>query len=476
MTTPLPASSPSAEGVDAAGIGRFLDALESLPGTVPHGFVLLRHGRVVAEGWWAPFTPDRLHLLYSLSKTFTSTALGFAVAEGLVGLDDAIVDHFPEFEAEITGPRSRRIRVRDVLPMASGHLVDMINIAAGTDPHEPVRGFLLHEPESDPGSVFTYNQPATYSVATIVQKESGQRLVDYLRPRLLDPIGIGEIGWQQFPEGRDMGFSGLHATTRDVARLGQLYLDGGLWEGKRVLPEGWAEEVPRKRIETAPGETEPDWALGYGYQIWISRHGWRMDGAFGQFCLVLPEQDAVLAITEAAEPAGPVLEAVWEHLLPAFSDGPVDGSADAALADRLLHLEVPVRPGAEQPDADPQAWEGAYGPDAASDAPFVGVVLERADGAWTVTVDDGAQQARLPAARPGWTTVEASDGVAPIAVSGGWSGNVLALDLTFLETPHRIELEVRREDRRFRARWVPEPLGFLPDQRALGMAAPPVLG
>lgn len=476
MTTELPSSTPSAEGVDAAGIGRFLDALESLPGTQPHGFVLLRHGKVVAEGWWAPFTPDRLHLLYSLSKTFTSTALGFAVAEGLVGLDDPVVDHFPEFAAEITGPRSRRMRVRDVLAMSSGHLVDMINVAAGADPHEPVRGFLLHEPESEPGSVFTYNQPATYSVASIVQKTSGQRLLDYLRPRLLDPIGIGGVGWQQYPEGRDMGFSGLHATTRDVARIGQLYLDGGRWNGRQVLPAGWAEELPVKRIDTAPGETEPDWALGYGYQIWISRHGWRMDGAFGQFCLVLPEQDVVLAITEAAEPAQPVLEAVWEHLLPAFHDGPVDGSADAALAERLTRLEVPVRPGAGEPDGDAGAWTGSYSPDEASEALFGRVVLEHGDDGWTVTVDDGAQQARLPVARPGWTTVEGSGGVAPVALSGGWTGDVLALDLMFLETPHRIELELRREGHRFRARWVPEPLGFLPDQRALGMAAPPILG
>ena len=368
------------------------------------------------------------------------------------------------------------MRVRDVLAMSSGHVVDMINTAAGTDPHEPVRGFLLHEPESEPGSVFAYNQPATYSVAAIVQKESGQRLVDYLRPRLLDPIGIGRVGWQQYPEGRDMGFSGLHATTRDVARIGQLYLDGGRWNGRQVLPEGWAEEVPTKRIDTAPGETEPDWALGYGYQIWISRHGWRMDGAFGQFCLVLPEQDAVLAITEAAEPAQPVLEAVWKHLLPAFHDGSVDGSGDAALAERLARLEVPVRPGAGQPDGDAGAWTGSYGPDAVSDPPFARVVLEQGDDGWTVTVDDGAQQARLPVGRPGWTTVEGSGGVAPIAVSGGWTGDVLALDLVFLETPHRIELELHRDDHRFRARWVPEPLGFLPDQRALGMAAPPILG
>ncbi|MGN6742135.1 MAG: serine hydrolase domain-containing protein [Amnibacterium sp.] len=475
MTAPLQPSTPSAEGVDARGIARFLDALEALPGTVPHGFVLLRHGRTIAEGWWAPFTPDRLHLLYSLSKTFTSTALGYAIAEGLVGLDDPIVDHFPEFASEITGERSRRIRVRDVVAMASGHLVDMINTAAGTDPHEPVRGFLLHEPESEPGTVFTYNQPATYSVGAIVQKESGQRLVDYLRPRLLDPLGIGPVGWQQYPEGRDMAFSGLHATTRDIARLGQVYLDGGRFEGEQVLPAGWAEEVPQKRIETAPGETEPDWALGYGYQSWRSRHGWRMDGAFGQFCLVLPEQDAVLAITEAAEPAGPVLQAVWDHLLPAF-DAPGDTEADAALAERLAHLEVPVPAGAPQPDGDAASWVARSTPEAGSEPPFTAVGLERDGDGWTITVDDGAAEARLPVGRPGWTTVEGRDGVGPIAIGGGWRGDVLAVELVFLETPHRIELEVHGPQRTFRARWVPEPLGFLPDQRALGMAAPPVLG
>ena len=475
MTTPLRPSTPSAEGVDARGIGRFLDALEALPGTVPHGFVLLRHGRTIAEGWWAPFTPDRLHLLYSLSKTFTSTALGFAIAEGLVGLDDAVVDHFPEFEAEITGARARRMRVRDVLAMSSGHLVDMLNAAAGGDPHEPMRGFLLHEPESEPGSVFAYNQPATYSVASIVQKESGQRLVDYLRPRLLDPLGIGPVGWQQYPEGRDMGFSGLHARTRDIAKLGQLYLDGGRWEGRQVLPEGWAEEVPQKRIETAPGETEPDWALGYGYQIWLSRHGWRMDGAFGQFVLVLPELDAVLAITEAAEPAGPVLEAVWEHLVPAFA-GAGDAAADAALAERLRGLTVPVPAGTAAPGGAQDAWTGAFAPSAGSEPPFVRVELTRGGDGWTLTVDDGNAQATLPVGRPGWTTVEGSGGVGPIAIGGGWRDGTLALEMQFLETPHRIELELRRDTRDFTARWVPEPLGFLPDQRALGMAAPPVLG
>jgi len=473
VTETLHPSTPSAEGVDAAGIDRFLDALEALPGVRPHGFVLLRHGRTIAEGWWAPFTPDRVQLLYSLSKTFTSTALGFAVAEGLAGLDDAVVDHFPAFQAEITGERSRRIRVRDALAMASGHSVDMLNLAAGTDPREPMRGFLLHEPESEPGSVFTYNQPATYSVGAIVQQESGRTLVEYLRPRLLDPIGIGPVSWQQYPPGRDMGFSGLHARTRDVARIGQLYLDHGRWDGRQVLPAGWAEEVPVKRIETAPGETEPDWAQGYGYQIWLSRHGWRMDGAFGQFCLVLPDQDAVLAITEAAEPAGPVLEAVWEHLLPAF-DGPGDEDADAALAARVQRLEVPVPTGSTEPDGDPAGWVGRFAPEGA-EPPLTALELEHGDG-WTLTVDDGRDTVRLPVGRPGWTTVEGHGAVGPIAIAGGWRDGALALEVVFLETPHRIELALTASTRTFRARWVPEPLGFLPDQRALGMAAPRDLG
>jgi CubicO group peptidase (beta-lactamase class C family) len=170
----LPTSTPAAQGVDAAGIQAFLDALESDPAIEPHSLMLLRHGQVVAQGWWAPYAPDRLHLLYSLSKSFTATAAGFALAEGLIGLDDPVISYFPEFEADVTDPRSRAMLVRHVASMASGHVEETLDRARAQDREELVRGFLLVPPDQDPGTVFAYNQPATYTLAAIVQRVTGQ--------------------------------------------------------------------------------------------------------------------------------------------------------------------------------------------------------------------------------------------------------------------------------------------------------------
>ncbi|MDH2444232.1 serine hydrolase [Amnibacterium sp. CER49] len=468
MTVPrLPRSTPGEQGVDPAGLLALLDALEGDPAIEPHGLMVLRHGHVVAEGWWRPYTAERLHLYYSLSKTFTITALGFAIAEGLVGLDDPVADHFPEFAAELP-ERSRGILVRHVAAMASGHRGEQLELALQTDAAEPVRGFLLNPPEEEPGSVFAYSQPCTYAIATIVQRESGATLVDYLRPRLLDPLGIGPVGWQQFPAGRDVGFTGLHAPTEAAAKLGQVYLDEGRWQGRQLLPEGWAEQVRTKHVDT-PDEESVDWAQGYGFQVWRSRHGYRADGAFGQFSLVIPEHDAVVAITEATETAQVVLDAVWEHLLPAFSDGPVDSPLEEPLRRRLAALELPASGGEARPRGG--RGEGRYRP-AHADAAFSAVVLEPGVEGWTATVEAGADRVALPIGRPGWTVVEGGDGQAPLAVSGGFEGDELLLDLVFLEAPHRLRLQLAAGGDTFRTAWRPAPLGLLPQESALRLGAP----
>jgi CubicO group peptidase (beta-lactamase class C family) len=470
-TQPLPTSTPAEQGVDSGGIARFLDALEADPRIDPHGIVIIRHGAIVAEGWWSPYTADRLHLLYSLSKTFTSTALGFAVAEGLVDLDDFVVDHFPEFAHEI-GPRSATIRVRHVAAMASGHTQEMVEAAFETDPHEPVRGFLLHEPEREPGSVFTYNQPCTYTVAAIVQRATGLPLTEYLRPRLFEPIGIGEVSWQQYPPGRDIGFSGLHATTDAIARLGLLYLQGGRWDGHQVLPEGWAGEVRARHVDTS-SESESDWRLGYGLQVWLSRHGYRGDGAYGQFTLVLPDHDAVVAITEASTATQATLDAVWEHLVPAFGAGPLDGAGDAALEQRLAGLSLPATQGHTEPAGDAQGWEGNYTGEPGSETALVAISLSAENGGWTAVLEDGSRRLVLPVGAPGWTSVEGQDGALPVAVSGGWTDDgLLRLDLLFLETPHRLFVELRSDTRRFSTRWGTEPLRLGVATGLLELAAP----
>ena len=467
---PLPGSTPAAKRVDARGVGAFLDALEAAPGIEPHSLMIVRHGHVVASGWWAPYTPDRPHLLYSISKSFTATAAGFAVAEGLLSLDAPVISYFPEFEGDITDPRSRAMLVRHVASMASGHLTETREQAFARDPAEPVRGFLLTPPDRDPGSVFAYNQPATYSLAAIVQRVTGQSLTDYLRPRLFDPLGIGETAWLQRPPGRDLGFSGMYATTDALAKLGLLYLGNGVWEGRQLLPASWVAEATRAHISNADGTPEgavSDWQQGYGFQFWRSRHGYRGDGAYGQFCLVLPEHDAVVAMTADTEDMQAVLDLVWRHLLPAFGPAPLDarGDDDAALRRRLDGLQLP--PTQEKFTSTAESGAATFTPagGTCADQPRLREVRVAADGdgGWTLSLTEAASRLEVRLGAPGWTVEEGTDGRVPTAANGGWTDpDTFVADLAFLETPHHLDVICSRADRTFTARWRTTPLHSAP--------------
>jgi CubicO group peptidase (beta-lactamase class C family) len=472
---PLPVSTPAEQGVDARGIEAFLDAVEAAPDIEPHSLMILRHGRLVASGWWAPYTAERAHLLYSLSKSFTSTAAGLAVAEGLLDLDAPVISYFPEFEADITDPRSRAMLVRHVAFMSSGHLADTDAEPFRLDPAEPVRGFLLIPPDRDPGTVFAYNQPATYTLAALVQRLSGQSLTAYLRPRLFDPLGIGEVAWTQYPRGRDLGFSGLYATTDVIARLGLLLLQDGVWEGRRLLPSSWVTEATRPHIATSDGTAEgthSDWQQGYGLQFWMSRHGYRGDGAYGQFCVVLPEYDAVIATTAATHRMQKLLDAMWRHLLPAFGPGPLADRTDEdkALQHRLDHLALPPLVADPGPGTGSGPWSGARltprGGRCTDQPTLTAVEVTKAEGAWTVTLVEGEERLALRLPGSGWAVHE---GPTPTAASGGWTDrDTLHVDVVFLETPHRLTVTGTLDDGTFSARWHTTPLmgGPLRRQRA----------
>ena len=243
--------------------------------------------------------------------------------------------------------------------MATGHDRETFLEAAAIDSADPLRGFFKIPPDAEPGTLFAYNQPPVIALATILQGLAGERLTEYLRPRVLDPLGIGDLRWAQLRPGIDMGFSGVHTNLDAVARLGQLYLDDGVWEGRRLLPAGWVAEASAVQIAN-PQREEPDWRQGYGFQLWRSRHGYRGDGAFGQYMLVLPEHDAVVAMFSCTEDMQVVLDLVWEHLLPAMgSDPSAPSPADEALAGRLRELSLPTaaeRAGGGSPDVPAMAF------------------------------------------------------------------------------------------------------------------------
>ncbi|MFI2436044.1 serine hydrolase domain-containing protein [Streptomyces sp. NPDC018693] len=474
----LPSSTPAAQGVDASDVLAFLDAVEAAHGIAPHSLTVLRHDRLVASGWWAPYTPERRRLVYSVSKSFTATAAGIAVDEGLIGLDDPVISYFPELDAEITDPRSRAMLVRHVASMASGHEAETFDRARALDGRDLVRGFLLLPPDRDPGTVFAYNQPATYTLAAILQRVTGQRLTEYLRPRLLDPLGIGEVTWLSDRSGHELGFSGLHAPTDALARLGLLYLREGMWDGERLLSREWVAEATRAQIPTAgamAGADRSDWDRGYGFQFWRSLHGYRADGAYGQFALVLPEQDAVVALTAATDDMQALLNLVWDHLLPAFRPAPLTGQeqAEATLAKRLTGLALEPAPGEPAPPQRAGDWsDAAFTPSGGTCAgqPTLSrvKVTEGPDG-WTLTLLEEGHPLDLRLGQGGgWTVHERP---LPVAVGGGWTdADRLTVDVRFLETPHCLRVVCARSDGTFTARWDTVPLhgGPLRSLRASG--------
>ncbi|GAB3562392.1 hypothetical protein GCM10027578_04680 [Spirosoma luteolum] len=317
----LPRSLPEAQGVTSAGLMDFVKAVEKASLNL-HSLMVVRHGQVVAEGWWAPYAAPLKHTLYSLSKSFTSTAVGMAVAEGKLSVEDRVVSFFPNDLPATVSSNLAAMRIQDLLTMSTGHATDSAPVLFADPDQNWPRAFLAHPVAHEPGTFFVYNSGATYMLSAIVQQKTGQPVLDYLKPRLFEPLGISGADWETDPKGVDTGGWGLRVRTEDIAKFGQLYLQKGMWQGKRLLPEAWIADATRAHIQSKGGSGGPDvndWVQGYGYQFWRCRHNaYRGDGAFGQFCIVLPEQDAVIAITSETPDMQGILNQVWNHILPAL--------------------------------------------------------------------------------------------------------------------------------------------------------------
>jgi CubicO group peptidase (beta-lactamase class C family) len=323
----LARSTPEAEGVASAGIQAFLDGLAAARHEM-HSVMIARHGRVIAEGWWTPYEGKLRHTMYSMSKSFTSTAVGLAVAEKKLTVDDKVVSFFPKDLPETVSDNLAALRIKDLLTMSVGSerepTQDMVK------EQNWVRSFLGHSITHPPGSVFMYNSAATYMCSAIVNEATGQTVLDYLMPRLFEPLGIEEPTWETCPRGIDTGGWGLSIQTEGLAKFGQLLLQKGKWNGREIIPAAWVEEATSFHIQQpepaqlARPKEKNDWQQGYGYQFWRCQHGgYRGDGAFGQYTIVLPGQDVVIAMTGETSNMQGQLDLVWEHLLPAIKSAPL---------------------------------------------------------------------------------------------------------------------------------------------------------
>ncbi|WP_203579676.1 serine hydrolase domain-containing protein [Microbacterium hibisci] len=412
MTHLLPRSTPELQSVPAAAISRLISALDGIDQL--HTLTVVRHGHVIAEATWAPYQRELPTAMYSVSKSFTSIAVGLAVSEGLLAVDDRVVDLIPEFAPEHPSEHLRALRVRHLLTMTTGHS------------EEPplwegdwVRAALAADLPYEPGTHWLYNTPATHVLSQIVQVRTGQRLLDYLRPRLFDPLGFRDPLWQQSPAGVDAGGFGLFIRPEELAAFGQLLLDGGVWRGRRLVPAEWIDQATSKQVANEPGDR--DWNQGYGFQFWRCRHGaYRGDGAFGQYVVVLPEHDAVVAITGGLPDMQQPLDAIWEFLLPAF-DLPAPAPAPAAAVD--LPTPVPAVGGELRPQSVAYEYDGVIRS------------LRVAEG---VVEIDGRQLRCVP---DSWSIGEFPEDPSvdrfwygdQVAISGGWKGETFTADVRLLQ-------------------------------------------
>jgi CubicO group peptidase (beta-lactamase class C family) len=434
---PLPRSTPEREGIASRDLLGFVRALDEKVDAM-HSVMLLRHGKVVAEGWWTPYSAESRHELYSLSKSFTSTAVGLAVSEGKLSLDDPILKYFTDEAPENPSANLRAMRIRDLLRMCTGHQVEPSLKGTGNW----ARAFLAQPVPNKPGTHFLYNTAATYMLSAMVQKTTGETVLDYLRPRLFDPLGIDNPAWNTSPQGISLGGYGLSVRTEDIARFGQLYLQEGEWHGRQLVPRSWVKAATT--LQTANGSRpDSDWDQGYCYQFWRCRHGaYRGDGAFGQYCVVMPEEDAVLAITSGTKDMQNVLNIVWERLLPAIRHAalPEDSRAHSELTGFLARLTLPFAQGNATPGEAAIEHMGKRYAFEENKAGIEAITLKReSSGKQTLVFRIKGAEYSLSAGQGGWEKGRLAYGTMAeqaAALSGEWSSaNTYAVKIAFYETP-----------------------------------------
>ncbi len=439
----LPRSTPEAQGVSSAAVLDFLQAADREIDAM-HSVMIVRHGHVVAEGWWSPYAADVRHTLYSLTKSFTSTAVGLAIAEGKLSLDDPVLRFFPDVAPGEPDKLLKGLRVRDLLSMATGHHTE----PALSTSTEWTKTFLATPLAHKPGTFFLYNTPSTYMLSAILQKVTGTKTEDYLGPRLFEPLGIDDYVWETSPEGVTIGGYGLHLRTESIARFGQLYLQKGQWRGRQVVPAEWVAAATSRQVSNG-SDPASDWEQGYGYQFWRSRHNtYRGDGAFGQYCLVLPEQDAVVVITSGVKSMQAVLDLVFARLLPAFREGtlPAEPASQKALTTALGALRLHTAQGKPEPGAGVAAGRRYAFPTNPEHIEWLS--LERgANGAATLVTGVGGQQRRLMLGHGTWTKGRMPFGPGgpdqPVAASGAWtSDTTYAATVALYETPFKMNIRL----------------------------------
>lgn len=255
--------------------------------------LMLRDGKLCFERYWPPYDKNVNHRMYSVGKSFTAIAIGLLIGDGVLTIEDAICDYFPDKLPENVHPYIRQMKIRHLLTMSTAHKKTTYKDYNG----DWVESFFHVEPDYPPGTIFSYDTSATHVLCALVERLSGMDMLQFLRGRVLDGIGFTSREWLRDEAGIIRGGDGLFCTSRDLASVAQLCMDGGIYHGKQLIPADYLKEMIKVQISTAHKEAY-DEQFGYGYQVWGNRGGgFTFFGLGGQLAVCFPDKRFMLVTT-----------------------------------------------------------------------------------------------------------------------------------------------------------------------------------
>ncbi|MFW6270167.1 MAG: serine hydrolase domain-containing protein [Bacillota bacterium] len=343
-----PASSPEELGISSRAIMDFLERIENKR-ICMHGFLLLRHGQIAAEGYWDPFSVNSMHRMYSVSKSFVSLAIGLMVDEGKIKLDDNIIDYFPDKLPENVHPYLKQTTIRDLLMMAT----PQNSTTYSAEDSDWAWTFFNTTPNHPPGTIFSYDTSATVVLNTIVERISEKPFLEYIRPHILDPVGFTEDAWCiKTPEGSSWGGSGVICKLRDMAKLAYVCMNKGRWQDQQLISESYITAATSRQIDNSLNGHP-----GYGYQIWrLKENGFAFRGMGGQFAFCFPDQNFLFAsiadMQGDDEAKREMIQAFWQELYYNLEDTnlPEDPENNSLLKEKISNLKILPQQGKKSSD------------------------------------------------------------------------------------------------------------------------------
>ena len=313
------ANSPREVGVSSKIVKEFLDDASEM-GYEYHSLMVIRHGKVAVEWYNEPYNKDTPQSVYSISKSFTSTAIGFALNEGLITLDTKLIDIFPDYPPKKPDERYEKLTVHNLLRMSSGKQPSFLSDKSKID---WIEDYINSPWVFEPGEKFLYINENIFMLSAIINRVTGMTMREYLTPRLFLPLGIDFPFWETDRNGVEAGGWGLYLKTEDIAKLTLCYLQKGMYNGVQVIPEEWTELATKKQIDNSYNRPGTDASYGYGYCFWknsIDESSFRADGMFSQFGIGIPEYDAVVVVTSSVTDETGCLKYLFNYFPRAFKE------------------------------------------------------------------------------------------------------------------------------------------------------------